>query len=327
MPLFKYFSPAATIRFLKTWDVRLTPPHQFNDPFEMIPPVELLLEKEIFHSDSLRREFAARIADDFKGKIGASSQLAELFASSLLGELSVGAERHFLRMLPKAIRRQVHAGLPTMREQLQVGLAQAKQMLPEFAVRAEQTVHHTLQETIGAFCLTEDGAHPLMWAHYADEHRGAVIEFDEESRFFNRKRSHTDELGSLRKVHYSKVRPILNGDPGDNWFQVLALTKASEWAYEQEVRLLSRLSDADSVVGENIHLLRVSPLDIRSITVGCRADRNFVDQVILLLMSDSDTSHIKIRQSKIDQKSYLLNYVPLERRRNEILTQATTMRV
>lgn len=317
MPLFKYFAPQATLRFLNTWDVRLTPPNQFNDPFEMIPPVDLLVESEIFSPDSLRREFAKRIAIDMNGKFGENSQLATLFASSLLGELSAGAERHFLRMLPKTSREQVKVDLPIMRAQLQAGLIQAREMLPTFAAKVERSVHNTVQEKIGAFCLTENGIHPLMWAHYADEHRGAVIEFDEQSSCFNRRRSATDELGSLRKVRYSKVRPVLNGDSGDNWFQVLALTKAIEWEYEQEVRLLLELSAADSVVRENIHLLHVPPRDVRSVTLGCRASEELLKQVTILLMGNSLTSHVKIRKAEIDQKSFVLNYVPLEHRRDD----------
>jgi hypothetical protein len=68
-----------------------------------------------------------------------------------------------------------------------------------------------------------------MWAHYADNHTGFVIEFDAEHDYFHQKRSESDELGYLRKVTYSIDRPnvVLTKVTSTEMF----LTKSKEWEY------------------------------------------------------------------------------------------------
>lgn len=39
-------------------------------------------------------------------------------------------------------------------------------------------------DSVGVLSFTEDFTNPLMWAHYADEHRGMVLEFDFEQPLF-----------------------------------------------------------------------------------------------------------------------------------------------
>jgi len=57
-------------------------------------------------------------------------------------------------------------------------------------------------ELDGVFCSTVDFKNLLMWAHYADKHEGAVIEFTPD------KEKHSAFLAS-RKVIYSNERPVL----------------------------------------------------------------------------------------------------------------------
>lgn len=41
-----------------------------------------------------------------------------------------------------------------------------------------------LNEKIGISCFSKNSNNLLMWAHYADQYKGAVIEFDESHDFF-----------------------------------------------------------------------------------------------------------------------------------------------
>jgi K+-sensing histidine kinase KdpD len=50
----------------------------------------------------------------------------------------------------------------------------------------------------------------LLWAHYADAHRGFAIEFDPYHPYFNRRRTDKDELYHLRKVTRLHSRVSLN---------------------------------------------------------------------------------------------------------------------
>lgn len=74
-------------------------------------------------------------------------------------------------------------------------------------------IYQTVNENLGALCLTEEPTNLLMWAHYADHHRGTVIEFDSGHDFFDRKRGPNDDLRHFRKIAYTQTRPevFLNG--------------------------------------------------------------------------------------------------------------------
>jgi hypothetical protein len=88
----------------------------------------------------------------------------------------------------------------------------------------------------GVLSLSERWDHPLMWSHYADEHRGLCIEFDMTGH----------KCRDIRPVDYdgwtniktSQVAQMLNGSDEaksqiiDDYF----CTKSVHWNYEQEWR-------------------------------------------------------------------------------------------
>lgn len=95
----------------------------------------------------------------------------------------------------------------------------------------EQTKKHS-REKAGILCLAKSFENILMWAHYADSHRGFALEVDIsvlEDRFFP------------LKVRYEKNIPHMEylKDPNEffiNW----ALTKSTHWEYEEEYRMIIR---------------------------------------------------------------------------------------
>jgi hypothetical protein len=311
MQIHKYLSVDSGRRFFSTWSLRITPPDQFNDPFEMCPPVEILKESEVLSLASIQKELEPRLARDLI-EYGFGKSIAPAFAttlcSCLLGKLSAKEERRLLNQYP-----QLKLNLSAMRQQLKAGIKLARDQFPMFTKQIESSMHQAMRNTIGALCMSRNGCHPLMWAHYAQEHRGLVIEFDSTAPCFSRKRSANDELGTFREVSYSETRPILDSDSGDDWFVRLALTKASEWTYEDEVRFLLELSSADRIVEKEmkIHLLDIPPSAIRSITVGCRAEPATIEMVKSALANNNATTHISLRQAHVDQKKYELLYVAM----------------
>ena len=85
---------------------------------------------------------------------------------------------------------------------------------------------------IRSFSMPEKRKHPiknlLMWAHYADGHKGFCVEYDFSSEF-------RKQMISLNRVHYDTI---------DLSKEKLSITeafaiKSKEWKYENEVRLIS----------------------------------------------------------------------------------------
>jgi len=86
----------------------------------------------------------------------------------------------------------------------------------------------------GVSCLAESNTDLLMWAHYADGHRGFCLEFD----------AALEPFSKARKVVYRKEIPslspvdILDGRGNDDLVEAMLLTKADCWSYEREWRIL-----------------------------------------------------------------------------------------
>lgn len=95
---------------------------------------------------------------------------------------------------------------------------------------------HEILDRVGVFCLSEVATEPLLWAHYADGHRGIGIEFDPELGLF----------ASAQQVIYSNDAPIINRlvDSSNVILEKSMLTKGVAWAYEREWRVIARWGDS-----------------------------------------------------------------------------------
>ncbi|MBP7654141.1 DUF2971 domain-containing protein [Candidatus Dependentiae bacterium] len=93
-------------------------------------------------------------------------------------------------------------------------------------------------ENSGILSLSEDPMNPLMWAHYAESHKGICIGFKLEG---------FEDKDKILKVQYSNEIPdirlgeILYFD--GRLSTKLFATKAIDWAYEKEWRILTKKGD------------------------------------------------------------------------------------
>lgn len=89
--------------------------------------------------------------------------------------------------------------------------------------------------TVGAFCVSRNPCNPLMWAHYADDHKGFLVEF----RIAMDAPSEQIERMVPLPVTYSDQRPILDWASRETNINDYLLTKSTDWAYEEEERMLT----------------------------------------------------------------------------------------
>jgi len=133
---------------------------------------------------------------------------------------------------------------------------------------------------LGAISFTEDCNNPLMWAHYADNHKGFVIEFDFKEPFFSdsiinsggrMSRFGNDCFGEVfeypEKVNYRREMPsferseLSSPDSMDEFHwkkfnKAILYTKSDDWIYEKEQRSIVRLRDADSIICKHNNYIR-----------------------------------------------------------------------
>lgn len=129
-----------------------------------------------------------------------------------------------------------------------------KELYPEMNNQVEDSVKvirnssdetkRKLRELFGIGCLCTDYKNRLLWAHYADCHKGFCIEYDF---------SETDEKLIPLPVVYSEDRPLLpwkpafeynkeNMDEASGELMKSLLVKDKVWKYENEWRIINHLS-------------------------------------------------------------------------------------
>ena len=115
----------------------------------------------------------------------------------------------------------------------------------EFIARLRKNIHdgdfrRDVLERIGIVCLSRNGNNVLMWSHYADNHRGFMLEF--RIPVFG---TASDSVAAVDRllpfpVKYQSVRPSIKigHELPDNLHEKIILTKSDNWAYEEEERVV-----------------------------------------------------------------------------------------
>ncbi|CAG0978158.1 hypothetical protein RHDC4_01707 [Rhodocyclaceae bacterium] len=142
-------------------------------------------------------------------------------------------------------------------------------------------VHELLANDLGrhgVMSLARKWNCPLMWSHYADEHRGLCIEYDMTDTVFK----------DLRPVAYDAPRAVRVSDLID-WklkksaaareriLSTFFFSKAPQWRYEREWR------DLATEIGP-----QSAPARISAIHFGLRCDHSVIDAIVRLYARSED---------------------------------------
>jgi len=165
--------------------------------------------------------------------------------------------------------------------------------------------------------VSQEAKNTVMWAHYADKHKGVVIGIDFDKFFPN-------NGIKMHCVDYSEQRPEMNvldndeeEDVGVKYMKTL-LTKSVEWRYEREFRVifldtylmdleqqgLARLKKSN---GKKTWFLRLNPKSIKEIIFGLYTEES-LKLAIRKLTEQSELQHIKLYQAE-ESETYILNLV------------------
>jgi hypothetical protein len=80
----------------------------------------------------------------------------------------------------------------------------------------------------------------LMWSHYADEHCGFCIEYEFNQDDFRRKSNKNKTIAYLKSMNYPTTdKPLNLADCSSISLSDAVATKAKNWEYENEVRMIS----------------------------------------------------------------------------------------
>lgn len=156
--------------------------------------------------------------------------------------------------------------------------------------RAKEDLH----KTIGLLSLTTAPDNLLMWAHYANCHKGFCVGMDSNILY---------EVvgGSIGPVTYVDEFPIMPLFPEENGNVKMMIkmlnSKSPHWHYEDEYRLTK------SEAANRVFVL--PPEAITEIIIGCNMP--LADRVGIIEAVDARLPHIKIFEAKTSLKSFKLD--------------------
>lgn len=142
-------------------------------------------------------------------------------------------------------------------------------------------------DNVGICSLSRNPLNLLMWAHYADNHKGFVVEFDIPLETFYPIK---DELKFIewlipQKVKYQKAKPVVNfTDDKDAKMKKQFLIKSIDWKYEQEERVI------DYVRGNGIHKYDQNSI-LSSVFAGMRmgsSEYHLIENIIDTLIKEKN---------------------------------------
>lgn len=179
----------------------------------------------------------------------------------------------------------------------------------EFRKRSEKSV---------LICVSKNPLNFLMWAHYAEQHKGLVIEFDFQNILIE------NSLGSagikMFPVDYRNERPIIDVliDPDTKeWsdqFNDFPLVKSLDWKYEDEYRTVSAPEtllefEKYGLVCQKDYdhkkhwFLKINPSSVKSIILGLHSDK-FLEQKIINLCKNPFFQHLKINKIQASESEF-----------------------
>lgn len=122
----------------------------------------------------------------------------------------------------------------------------------------------------GVCCFTTKNDNLLMWAHYADYHKGICLGFEKNMELIADENENKNKIITIPKaVIYRKKRPKvdffrineINDSSETNQITQALYTKSKEWKYEDEYRCVSM-----NYIGQ----VSYNPYNLKEIILGCK---------------------------------------------------------
>ena len=179
-------------------------------------------------------------------------------------------------------------------------------------IKIEEGLEEQLRET-GICSFSQTRQNQLMWAHYADEHKGFCIGFDESKLKATSERFHSQIVEYQSQLPYKgiirRIKECEKNPPADRTLQNSAHAiagdilssiigiKYTNWEYEKEVRLIRFRFGA----------LKFCPSTVVSIAFGLRMEER--DKItIKKLLSGSEWQHLLWFQAKKQPDKFGLEF-------------------
>lgn len=265
--IYKYTSKKSAGLIITKRSLRMGRPTEMNDPFDVYIDdlFDTPLRQRYRAAATILVEMIERDPAAFADRI--SVPIEEVAAVSAMMNAGTAAQRdELLALLASLTLEEVDPRLAAECDALEI---QRSALISQF-------------RNSGIFCATRRNDNLLMWAHYADEHRGVVLGFRPDAAldsFLCLLEPVT--YSAIRPTFYDPVDPLMGVRPGPEDMRAfnrsLTTAKSPEWAYEEELRLVipSHIPDGQAEV-----FMPFYPHELAELYLGYRFDRACRNEIV-----------------------------------------------
>lgn len=168
----------------------------------------------------------------------------------------------------------------TMQEALQDIKRHAEEIMAPASVGKD--LAEFFSRALGVLSLSRVHDNLLMWAHYANSHKGFVLGLDDAHPFFHEEDGRGNK-SHPRNVVYTSVRAL--SEPSDpNFYEKFLCQKSIEWAYEEEVRIFRAFGRSKAEFAshppDKVHLFALPPECIKRVFIGANASPELRQKIL-----------------------------------------------
>lgn len=280
MVFYKYAGNSG-IKILKDLRLKITPPNEFNDPFELTP----------------RSKFTITLAEMVDRANTSPDQYRGVFEDLKKDGYRYTFE-HFIAELPNALPAKFGQFRKRMREEL---------------VKNDMKSVNEASAFFGILCVSKIASNIPMWSHYSNDHKGIVIGLDVTNI--------GNAFGPFRNVKYHKFRRGVDpwlAPTNPEWFKQRMdafFVKSREWCYEKEYRRVFQLKNLIPAnlgkKGKCHYFFDLCGSDIREVIFGCRVNKAYESRIRAELARRPKTfGHVKLFRCKRHDSRFELEIIP-----------------
>ncbi len=291
-PFFKYMTPETTLAVLGSRSVRYNSPLAFNDPFDFQSGLHFEFDLSGLHEKVVNRihEFAA------------AQSVPEVDSSDGWGQLVLKAREYYPTHGFNRDRWLELTASP---------FAELNRVILITQAQYQDHWQSKLLPGIRVFCVSEERDNLLMWAHYAKDHTGAVLELwslpEEDNPLsiarpieyasnplpFFTEAEWIDDMTGIKKLDFSAM------------YKRYAYAKSDQWSYEREWRVWYPYSEGK----ETFDTVPLRQSEVAAVYFGCKASSDFVQQALSACRNSFPAT--KAYQAKKLEHMYAIQYTEI----------------
>lgn len=265
MKLYKYISNEKALINVVDGNIKFATINSLNDPTELFPR---LYEKELVESLDRLRNNGYSESDIFDLK---------------------KQERLFRILAPEAMMISAPKTIEEANQLIHLSIYDNVHYLK----KAHEYTIDIMSTRCGVFCLSQRFDSFPMWAHYANNAKGFVIEFmDLENEFSDES---TGILNRIEPIVYKTERTGISFNSGS--YKSIFFEKDIDWEYEKEMRIVTEISSCNSEVLDErpIYTKKINKQHITKVMFGW----NVADSDYLRLAKEINTTNATVIIEKL----------------------------